>query len=272
MAAVSADKQASARSSDSNASPGRLMRSAREGAGVSLAELADEMNILVGQLRALEDNDYSKFNAEIFVRGHIRSYASVFDLPVEPLLHDAEHHFHVFKRAPENRKSQRIAAMNARVHLGLALILATVVWAIAVAVYGDSSSSGAQRAPISIQVLPIDELSPSLAARNSEYSNRYPALPLGKFRASRGDISLSFRESSWLQLRDANGKRLLSGIQGPSKAGLEFAGLAPFDLILSRWQAVEVRYNGRRLNLQQLLEGEAATARIRVGELRPPQP
>lgn len=65
---------------------GDLLRSAREKARVSLAELADHTHIKLEYLEALEDNDFDALPAATFVKAYIRNYARVFQFDQKPLL------------------------------------------------------------------------------------------------------------------------------------------------------------------------------------------
>lgn len=254
------------------APPGSVLRSAREARNERLPEVADQLNMLVSQLQALEDNDYSKFNAELFVRGHIKSYAAHLGIPSEALLHDAEQHFGVFRKTSKVLKSDRVTAMNARVKVGGAIFFALAVWLIAVLTLGSPKDHEEEREPaISVQTLPADGLAPLRArlagAQDNAEFDAADVLPLGDFQISHGELTLDFKQATWIQVRDAKGKRLLNGIQGQDKS-VDLSGQAPFELIISSWQAVEVGYNGRVLDLSQLLTDSANTARLRIGELK----
>lgn len=56
-------------------SPGELLRHAREEKGLSLSEAAAMTRISRTMLKHLEQDRFEEFNAEVFVRGHLRNYA-----------------------------------------------------------------------------------------------------------------------------------------------------------------------------------------------------
>ena len=68
---------------------GRRLRQAREGRGLSVAEVAARTKIPMRQLTCIEGEDYDQVPGGIFVRGHIRAMARVVGL--DPL--DATEHF-----------------------------------------------------------------------------------------------------------------------------------------------------------------------------------
>ena len=75
------------------ATPGSVLRDARQNRGWSEEDVAAQLNLLASQVIALENNDYSRFNAELFVKGFLRRYADLLGIKAEPLLADCEHHF-----------------------------------------------------------------------------------------------------------------------------------------------------------------------------------
>src|SRR5215218_8981942 len=68
---------------------GRRLRLAREGRGLSVAEVAARTKIPMRQLTCIEGEEYDQVPGGIFVRGHIRAMARVVGL--DPL--DATEHF-----------------------------------------------------------------------------------------------------------------------------------------------------------------------------------
>jgi cytoskeleton protein RodZ len=66
--------------------PGAKLRSAREARGWAAAHAAELMRLPVGVVEALEGDRYADLGAPVFARGHLRRYALLLELPVEPLL------------------------------------------------------------------------------------------------------------------------------------------------------------------------------------------
>lgn len=66
--------------------PGARLRKAREGRGWTAAQAADLMRLPAGVVESLEADRYSELGAPVFARGHLRRYAALLELPVEPLL------------------------------------------------------------------------------------------------------------------------------------------------------------------------------------------
>ena len=62
------------------------LRRAREARGFSVQQVVDRTNLKAAQVTALEDGRWDEFAAPVYVRGFVRSYATVLKLPVRPVL------------------------------------------------------------------------------------------------------------------------------------------------------------------------------------------
>ena len=67
-------------------SPGEQLRAAREAAGMSVHEISTHMRLDSRIVRALESDDYEQLPAPTFIRGYLRGYARLLDLPPEPIV------------------------------------------------------------------------------------------------------------------------------------------------------------------------------------------
>jgi cytoskeleton protein RodZ len=67
-------------------SPGALLRTAREQAGLNLREVAESLHLMPRQIEAIEQDDYDQFNGDIFCRGYIKAYAKLLAIDPQPLL------------------------------------------------------------------------------------------------------------------------------------------------------------------------------------------
>lgn len=113
----------------SNQQPGAVLREAREAAGLSVQDVADSLNLLVSHVEAIEANRFQQMNADIFVRGYVRSYARFLNLDVEPLLEATEA---FLKPAAQQRVEQQLAqkaGLSPAQKLAGALVIAALVWA-----------------------------------------------------------------------------------------------------------------------------------------------
>jgi len=66
--------------------PGKLLKAVREGKGKSLEEISSLLKIRHEYLKAIEAENYQLIHGEVFVKGYIRAYASVFGLDSDYIL------------------------------------------------------------------------------------------------------------------------------------------------------------------------------------------
>ena len=70
--------------------PGEQLRAAREAAGMSVHEISTHMRLDSRIILALESDDYEQLPAATFIRGYLRGYARLLDLPPEPIIQSFE--------------------------------------------------------------------------------------------------------------------------------------------------------------------------------------
>jgi cytoskeleton protein RodZ len=59
---------------------GELLRAAREQAGLTISQAADQTNLKGDHIRALEEGDYGVFAAPVYAKGSMRTYAKLLKL------------------------------------------------------------------------------------------------------------------------------------------------------------------------------------------------
>jgi cytoskeleton protein RodZ len=59
------------------ASPGAMLRSARESRGLSIEEAADRLRLNEALVLAMEEDRFGLLGAPVFARGHLRNYAAL---------------------------------------------------------------------------------------------------------------------------------------------------------------------------------------------------
>src|SRR4029079_163523 len=65
---------------------GGRLKSAREAAGLSLDQVAQQLKLAPRQVRALEDEDFAQLPGRTFARGFVRNYARLLNLDGDHLL------------------------------------------------------------------------------------------------------------------------------------------------------------------------------------------
>ena len=65
---------------------GARLRAAREAAGLSIDDVAARLHMPARVVRSLENEDWSRLGAPVFVRGQVRSYSRLLGLTTAPLM------------------------------------------------------------------------------------------------------------------------------------------------------------------------------------------
>lgn len=118
---------------DTAAGCGTRLRQAREAAGLTLEDVGTRLRMPVQVVKSLEEEQWQKLGAPVFVRGQLRSYARLLDVDVSQLLEQAQvgpvvpptlvSHTHT-------PRARRIAENLGRrvLYVGITAVLAVPVW------------------------------------------------------------------------------------------------------------------------------------------------
>ncbi len=72
--------------------PGEKLRLIREHKNITIEQISDRLRLNLSLVRALEADNYGSLPPAVFVRGYIRSYARLLEIPEEPLLEAFGHY------------------------------------------------------------------------------------------------------------------------------------------------------------------------------------
>lgn len=262
--------------------PGPALREAREARNISPETVAKQLRIDTVLVRALEEDNYSKFAAPIYVTGHIRTYARLLGLKPESFI---EAYRNLGTEAPSLERvahldDQPESSGNAQaprwmVYLMIAAVVAGVafVWRSEVtkllipiiespltpeiSVEGVPSNGGsatpapefnAEQHVLPLPSLPEEETASSpvvdsaSTAPDVAQSAPIPSPPLPQ-----ANLLLKADKPSWVEVKDGTGKRLFYDLMVPGDEQ-RLEGAPPFDVLLGYAPGVIVEYNGKRVD------------------------
>ena len=279
--------------------PGPALREAREARSFTQEAVAKQLRIDVSLVRALEEDDYSKFAAPIFVTGHLRAYARLLGMRPEsfieayqnlgtaavPSLERVAH----LDRQPEPNGNAQVPRWI--VYLMIITVVAVVVfvWRSEVtklmmpimkapfmpemSVEGlpnnggvmQKSDGGAAQQTLSLPTLPQSQQAdvvpaPEAAAPAPDVVQPQPTAPLNLPQAH---LSLKADKPSWVEIKDGAGVRLFYDLMVPGDERT-LDGVPPFDVLLGYAPGVIVEYNGKRVD--HSIYTRQDMARFRVGD------
>lgn len=227
--------------------PGARLRRQREQAGLTEQQVAEQLNLDAGVVQALERNDYAALGAPVFVRGHLRRYATLVGADATQILAAYDRSSAgpgqptLIPRArgemlPVQRRSPVpwIAAG--------ALLLVVAVGGLAWIAFDAWRSSRSARADASAP--PAAGTSPAPVAA--------PA-PTGRVA-----VAFAFSADSWIEVYDASGRTVVYDL---GKAGTQriASGTPPLSVTLGNAPAVAMDVNGRHATVPAPEAGSTVT-------------
>ena len=276
--------------------PGARLRAAREQAGLSLDQVAQQLKLAPRQVRALEEESFGELPGRTFSRGFLRNYARLLNLDAHDLLAQLPETVQAPHDEPSlNSTATTIAelptAMAPRAGLARWLIpLVLVACIVAAATYewyrgGLVSSSETQRAapapeaktsavssavsqlpnPLANAATPASDALGGAALRTEgAASEAAPAAMPSTPEEVSGDapLVLTYAGPSWTEVRDRDGQVLVSRLIA-ANAVESIRGSAPFDVVLGNARAVSVSYLGRGVDLTPFTRQNVARLTLR---------
>jgi len=260
---------------DEEGSFGRALAAAREARGLTQADVAAQLRLHVRQVKAIENEDLAALPAGPFVRGYLRNYAKLVDLPAEPLLsllNARSRPTEPLRTEDEGTKGiSPIQRMPREPISGRLVIGGAVVALVVFAAFGwwtmraeqpkepvvRSESGPAAAGPV-----------PATADTNTAAEPPVEALPAAAEGAAAAApplsdtaLRLSFRDRSWVEVRQADGAVLLSQNNAPGTVQT-VDGVPPYTLVIGNASKVELEFRGKPVDLS------ASTSRDDVARLR----
>ena len=274
---------------DEAAGVGEELARARAALGLSVADVAQQLKFAARQIEALEQGRFEELPAGTFARGMVRAYGRLLKLDAEALVGRMAARV----AAPDNAEAVASARRpipitdNTRrsnlVYAALSLAILGVIAAMAVgwqreranaarltfvpAAQAPSEPRRAAAANVQAREAASPNLSPLAAAEPFQaVQSRPSAEPLQAAEdfpparaAAEGTrrISMQFERESWVQIRGADGKPLLSRLN-PAGSERTVEGRAPFALIIGNAQHVRVFYDDQPIDLAPHVKVEVA--------------
>jgi cytoskeleton protein RodZ len=261
-----------------NGSPGRALEAARIALNLSVADVSQKIKYGVKQIAAIEADDYTKLPGTTIVRGMIRSYAKLVQLDPEPLLAELGQRdvpvpvsvdLHTDEQEPffeGGKKSNRVYG-----YLSVAALIA--VAAVAYEWYTSPPSTGevvtitpkvARTEAVAPEAPPVQAKAPdaTIDTQTSDLRSQVPEVQpappavVGKVSGT-NRILLEFDQLSWVEVKQANGKILLSQLN-PAGTRQLVEGVPPFELVIGNAANVRLKYNDKPVDLKPYFKVDVA--------------
>jgi cytoskeleton protein RodZ len=257
--------------------PGARLRRQRELADLSEQFVAEQLNLDVSAVTALEQDDFAALGAPVFARGHLKRYAALLGLAEDEILGAYERSRAQLGQPtliPKSRLEMPPERGPARwpwIVGSLLLFLMAAGIAAYVSEYGlrlpgwpfgrGSATSGATEstdasamlpAPVaatpSRQVTDAPSVAPALQAAGSAAAATAPGSVPADLPPGHVMLQLRFAADSWVEIYDGSGKAVLYDL-GQAGTDRTVSGTAPLSVTLGNAPAVTLQANGRAVNL-----------------------
>ena len=253
---------------DTAAGCGARLRQAREAAGLTLEAVGQQLHMPVQVLKSLEEEQWQRLGAPVFVRGQLRSYARLLKVDIGEILEQA----HIGPIVPpqlvshtHTPRARRIAESLGRrvLYVGITAVLAVPVW-FATRGHFDGTATTPNTAsldviPAAVPVAGGDTPDPAApvaveAAKPSAPAAPYLASltpvprPAAAPAPQAGALSLQFKGDSWVDISGPDGATVEKAL---IKSG-ETRSFAPGQvarMVLGNASAVEVQQAGTIVDL-----------------------
>lgn len=271
-----------------DAGPGSMLRRARASRGLSEQQAAEQLNLDVSIVAALERDDFAALGAPVFAKGHLRRYGAMLGLVTDELLA-------AYERAGGQsgppvlvpRARQEMPPVRGRpkwpwvVGSGLLFLLAAGVAAYVseyglrwpsggpeqVRVPGRGPGGASVAEPAAADVAAPGPLQEAAAATTDApvpdspgaAASEAPALPVPPGHVS---VSLAFAADSWAEIYDGSGQAVLYDL-GRAGTQRSIAAAAPLSVTIGNTPGVTLAVNGRRVSLPAV-PGAGTVARFKI--------
>ncbi len=253
---------------DAAAGCGARLRQAREAAGLTLEAVGQQLRMPVQVVKSLEEEQWQRLGAPVFVRGQLRSYARLLKVDIDDILEQA----HIGPIVPpqlvshtHTPRARRIAESLGRrvLYVGITAVLAVPVW-FATRGHFDGTATTPNTASLDVipAAVPVAGGDAPEAAAPVAVEAAKPSAPAAPYLASltpvprpaaapaapAGALSLQFKGDSWVDISGPDGTTVEKAL---IKSG-ETRSFAPGQvarMVLGNASAVEVQQAGTIVDL-----------------------
>ena len=236
---------------------GALLRLAREELGWSVTDVSERLKYKPAQIEAIEAGRYAELHSRAVVRGFVRSYARLVGCDADALLAALDREMPEEKQAVFPQEAQRpelkikrSSRMPWRWLMGL-LMLAVLVAG------GWWLKAWLEKSPLLKRPSPENHLLMESPSERSASAASASVASSASATVSRQPLELRFSGDSWVEIKDAQGRQVFSGL-GHAGQTESLAGEQPFKVKIGLVSAVSLRFNGQPVDLKPYTVGEKA--------------
>lgn len=257
---------------------GELLKTAREAAGLTIADIAGHLKLSLPQLQALENNDFQRLPGPVFVRGFARSYARYLQMDETPLLAALDRQLP--RSVPAEKIPEQPLVSNDARPLPWRLIGGALLVLIAAAMAGWWlwGGSGNGRAETEVSEQDPNVLAPMMTeqpASDAATASMPAALSTSEPLASASEpvtasapagqslLSVKANAEVWMSVYDASGTRLMNATLASGEEKI-LSGMPPLKVRISNINKLTLTYNNQPVDLNNYRRGQRLSARFEL--------
>ncbi|MGH3318942.1 MAG: helix-turn-helix domain-containing protein [Streptosporangiaceae bacterium] len=194
---------------------GEALATARQGAGLTVAQVSEATRVRETIIEAIEHDDFSLCGGHFYARGHIRAIAGVVGAESEPLVHEYDQTYGSPRGEPRplHDLGGRPVSVASRHTLNWSAIMAVVLAVVVVLglvqlfTRGVGSGDGGKPPVAHDRVSPSPTATPSSPSPSPTKNEKLALVP-------RGGVKVHVRASdeTWMSVRDGSGQQLFQGL------------------------------------------------------------
>ncbi|UXY14255.1 helix-turn-helix domain-containing protein [Chitiniphilus purpureus] len=243
---------------------GPRLKARREQMGLAIDQVANQLKLARKQIEAIEADHYETLPGNTFARGFVRNYAKLLELEAAPLLADLEGLLpteRIQSALPSVREEEGFSLEHAgRGNTAWPALLVGIVAFLAVfgGVWWYLQQPASPQLDVPNATLELPEAPQTHAASMAvEPAASAPAASAPQLTvastpaaqaASQAELRLSALAESWVQITDADGKRVLSEVL-PAGAERNVAGRAPYRVKIGNAPQTRLYLRGKPVDL-----------------------
>lgn len=245
---------------------GARLRSAREKKGLTTLQAAEKLHVDARLLESLEAEDFAALGAPVYARGHLRRYADLIGESPAQLqqLYDDTSRIaspdltHIARPEPHGDPA-RLLVPAFLILVGVAL--AGILWWVLTMQAGKSQPLHGLK-PVATAAPAAAAAGPTVTTTDASIQAPPPAASAragdtAVMSAGQAQLALKFSASSWVEVYDAGGRRLLHGVEVAGSART-LAGAAPLRVALGNAPGVALQVNGQAVALGGLVHHDGS--------------
>ena len=247
--------------------PGRMLARLRGEHKLSVADIAQRLKYGARQIEALEAEEFDKLPGATFIRGMVRGYAKLLDADPQPVL-DALDQRYVPGEIDLDLRDKGIPFVRSGrrgtwIYLALSVLVFIIVagvlyeWRTGAFPWARFGRHTTPQEPPKPRPVETPAASPPEAPALVSSAPAQPAVEPPQAPPNEGRIQLQFGSQSWVEIREQDGKTLMSQLNSAGTRSV-VVGRPPLSLVIGNAADVRLVYNDKPVDLKPYIQIEVA--------------